>query len=98
MCKLRAQARTERLGATRLRYGRLRNYKTGKAESGADHGWHDLTNALLSPPSQTEPNAGDQLPHGDAQFVESLTCRRTPLSEKQRVWLCHIAARLRRAA
>jgi hypothetical protein len=35
---------------------------------------------------------------GDAQFVESLTRWRTPLSEKQRVWLRDIAARLRRAA
>jgi hypothetical protein len=35
---------------------------------------------------------------GDAQFVESLTRWRTPLSEKQRVWLRNIAARLRRAA
>jgi hypothetical protein len=35
---------------------------------------------------------------GDAQFVESLTRWRTLLSEKQRVWLRDIAARLRRAA
>jgi hypothetical protein len=52
MDKLRAQAR---IGATNHGYGRLRNHKTGKDESGAAHGWHDLTNALLSPPAQSEP-------------------------------------------
>jgi hypothetical protein len=86
MDKLRAQAR---IGATNLGYGRLRNHKTGKDESGAGHGWHDLTNALLSPPAQSEPNTGelateqsiiwfafhhrDQSSPGDEQFVESLT-------------------------
>src|SRR5262249_28366946 len=34
----------------------------------------------------------------NAQFVDSLTRWLTLLSEKQRVWLRHIAARLRRAA
>jgi hypothetical protein len=127
MNTLRAQARIERLsipepnsgcwlflGATRLAYGQLQNYKTGKDESGAGHGWHDLTNALLQPPAQSEPNTGepatdrsiiwfafpsrDQLSPGDAQFVESLTRRWTTLSDKQRIWVRDIAARLRRAA
>jgi hypothetical protein len=31
------------LGATRLGYGQLRKYKTGKDESSAGHGWHELT-------------------------------------------------------
>jgi hypothetical protein len=83
MDRLRAQARIERLsisepnsgcwlflGATRLGYGQLRNYKTGKDESGAGHGWHDLTNGgganrhrhlcgLVPPPAQSEPNTGE---------------------------------------
>jgi hypothetical protein len=25
----------------------------------AGHGWHDLTNALLPPPAQSEPNTGE---------------------------------------
>jgi hypothetical protein len=106
MDKLRAQAR---IGATNLGYGRLRNHKTGKDERGAGHGWHDLTNALLSPPAQSEPNTGelateqsiiwfashhrDRSSPGDEQFVESLTRRRTPLSDKQRVWLHDIVAK-----
>jgi hypothetical protein len=121
MDKLRAQVRIERLsipepnsgcwlflGATKLGYGQLRNYKTGKDESGTGHGWHDLTNAPLPPPAQSEPNTGEPatersiiwfaFPHGDqlspggAQFVESLG--RTPLSDKQRVWLHDIVAKI----
>ena len=30
----------------------------------------------------------------DAQFVESLTCWRTPLSDKQRIWLHDIVAKI----
>jgi hypothetical protein len=92
----------------------LRNYKTGKDESGVGHGWHDLTNALLPPPAQSEPNTGepaiersiiglafphrDQLSPDDAQFVELLTRWRTPLSDKQRIWLHDIVAKIERRA
>ena len=98
MNKLRAQTR---IGATNLGYDRLRNHKTGKDESGAGRGWHDLTNALLSPPVQSEPNTGelateqsiiwfalhhsDRSSPGGEQFVESLTGWRTLISDEQRV-------------
>jgi hypothetical protein len=77
------------LGATRLGHGQRRNYKTGNEESGAGHGWHNLTNALLLPAAQSEPNTGEPATERsiiwfapvDAQFVESLTRWRTPLSD-----------------
>ena len=123
MDKLQAQERIEHLsipepnpgwwlfsGATTLGYGQLPNYKTGKHESGAGQGWHDLTNALLQPPAQSEPNTGesatersiirfafshrDQLSPGDAQFVESLTRWRKSLSDKRRIWLHDIVAKI----
>jgi hypothetical protein len=76
----------------------------GRILQRAGHGWHDLTSALLSPPAQSEPNTGepagehsiiwfpfhhrDQFSSDDAQFVESLTRWRTPLSDnKQRIGL-----------